>query len=424
MTDAATDSRGKTFADPATVECPFPFYDYLLEQGPVYKDPVTGFYVVSHYDDVRQVLMAPQTFISSGIVEHVRTGVHAERAERMRQIYRERGWLPGPTLSQQDDPRHKETRAIFEQAFRASRIKELDPIVEDEAYRLVDSFVNDGRCEFVGQYAVPLPLMVIGVQMGADPADLPQIKKWTESWIKRLGLFQSEEDELASVESEIESQHFFKRIFDQLRAQPNDTLLSDLVNTPMSNGQCLTDNELFAHIMADTFVGGSETTTNALSAGIMLLARNPDQAALLRSDPDRYLKPFLEEVLRLESPVQILHRIAGCDTEIRGVPIPKGALLGVCYGAANRDPQQFGCPSKLDVQRPSPGAHVAFGAGVHHCLGAPLARRELYWGFKAVLDRLDDIQLDDSLNDYQHHPHMMLRALKELHITFKPRGRA
>lgn len=407
-----------TFADPGTIECPFPMYDYMLEQAPVYHDPVTGFYVVSRYDDVRHVLMSPQTFISSGIVEHVRTGVQATRAERMRQIYRTRGWLPGPSLSQQDDPRHKETRAVFDKAFRAGRVKDLDPVVRETAYRLVDDFRGDGACELVSQFAVPFPLHVIGVQMGADPADLPQIKKWTEAWIKRLGLFQSEEGELASVEAEIESQHFFKRIFDELRAHPNDTLLSDLVNTPMSDGHCLTDNELFAHIMADTFVGGSETTTNAISAGIVLLARNPEQAQLLRGDPEQYLRPFIEEVLRLESPVQILHRIAACDTEIAGIAIPAGALLGVCYGAANRDPRQFSCPAELDVKRHSPGSHLAFGAGVHHCLGAPLARRELHWGFLALLDRIDNISLNDSLNDYRHHPHMMLRALEKLHITY------
>jgi cytochrome P450 len=155
-----------------------------------------------------------------------------------------------------------------------------------------------------------------------------------------------------------------------------------------------------------------------LSAGIMLLARNPEQASLLRSDPDRYLRPFAEEVLRLESPVQQLFRIAAVDAEVGGVAIPAGALVSVCYAAANRDPRQFDCPREMNINRASPGAHLTFGSGIHHCLGAPLARRELYWGFKALIDELDNIQLDESKNDYLHIPSMMLRALNVLHITF------
>jgi cytochrome P450 len=419
MNDLEISERQKpTFTDPAVLECPFPVYDKLLAENPVYRDPVSGIYVVSRFADVRQVVMNPKTFLSGAIVEHVRDNVHTTRAARMRQIYVERGWLPGPSLSQQDEPRHGETRAIFERAFRAGKIKELDPVVCETAYELVRSFADDGACDIVDRFAVPLPLMVIGVQMGVDLADIWKIKRWTDAWIRRLGLLQTEEEEIASIESEIEAQHYFKTIFDRLRSKPDETVLSDLVNTARSDGSRLTDNELFGHIMADTFVGGSETTTNALSAGIMLLARNPEQASLLRSDPDRYLRPFAEEVLRLESPVQQLFRIAAVDAEVGGVAIPAGALVSVCYAAANRDPRQFDCPREMNINRASPGAHLTFGSGIHHCLGAPLARRELYWGFKALIDELDNIQLDESKNDYLHIPSMMLRALNVLHITF------
>jgi cytochrome P450 len=425
MSDAPAPARAvDSFVNPDTIECPYPMYERLLEERPVYVDPVTGFYVVSRFEDVRQVLTAPQLFVSGGIVEHVRDGVHAERAERMRDIYRRKGWLPGPTLSQQDAPLHKDTRTVFDEAFRASRIRALDPVVRDEAYRLVDGFARDGRCEVVSQYAVPLPLAIIGLQMGVAPEELPQIKAWTEAWMRRLSLLQSEQEEIESIEAEIEAQHFFKKKFDALRAQPDDSLLSDLVNTPRSDGRKLTDNELCAHMMADTFVGGSETTTNAISAGIRMLAEDPTKAALLRSDPDTYVRPFLEEVLRLESPVQILHRIAAEETVIAGVKIPKGAVVGVCYGAANRDPRRFGCPAEIDLERSTPGAHLAFGAGPHTCLGAPLARRELHWAFTAFVERLDDIALAPGCNDFKHHPHMMLRALKELHVVFRPRAAA
>jgi cytochrome P450 len=421
MTEATITRPVDSFLDPDTVECPFPMYERLLEEKPVYIDPISGFYIITRFEDARRALLSPQVFASGGVTEKLRDGVHPERAERMRDIYRRKGWLPGDSLGLQDEPVHSETRAIFDAAFRASRIRELDPLVRDEAYALVEAFADAGGAEVVSQYAIPLPLNIIGLQMGVERHELPQIKAWTEAWMRRLSLLQTEEQEVESIEAEIEAQHFFKKKFDALRAQPNNTLLSDLVNTPRSDGRTLTDAELCGHIMADTFVGGSETTTNAIAAGIRMLAEDPAKVRLLQSDPDTHVRPFLEEVLRLQSPVQVLYRLAVQDAEVAGVKIPKGSIVGICYAAANRDPRRFGCPADVDLTRSSPGAHLAFGAGLHTCLGAPLARRELHWAFTAFVERLDDIALPPGRNDFRHHPHAMLRALRELHVTFRRR---
>jgi cytochrome P450 len=221
---------------------------------------------------------------------------------------------------------------------------------------------------------------------------------------------------------EIEAQHYFQPIFERLRKQPDDTLLSDLVNTVIPEwGRTLNDNELHAEMMADTFVGGSETSTNALSAGMMLAIQNPDVWARLKQGVEKDLRTFVEEVLRLESPVQSLFRIVSKDIEIHGVKIPKGAMINTRYAAANRDERHFECPEKLDLDRKNAGSHMAFGSGVHHCLGAPLARRELYWGFKAMVDRFDHIQFAEGKNDFKHGPTFALRALKALHIEFTPK---
>ncbi|MBI1181097.1 MAG: cytochrome P450 [Alphaproteobacteria bacterium] len=410
-----------TFMDLEVQECPYDAYATLLDEQPVYRDPVSGFYVVTRYDDLRRILTDPETFASGGFLERVRDSVAGERAARMTALYEEKGWLPGPTLSMQDEPRHGQSRDVFDKAFRAGRIRDLDPLVERTAYELVEGFMADGECDFVKAFAVPLPLIVIGHQMGVPRSEIWKIKAWTDAWVKRLGLMQTEEEEHWSIEQEIEAQHYFQRIFERLRQEPDGTLLSDLVNTPKPDGRLLSDNELHAHMMADTFVGGSETTTNALSAGIWLLCENPDQYDKLRADPDRYLKIFIEEVLRLESPVQGLYRIATKAVVLQGVEIPEGSVLNIKFAAANRDDRQFGCPAALDLDRRNAGSHLAFGSGVHHCLGAPLARRELYWGFKAVLDRIDDIRLAPGRNDFRHIPSIMLRALKELHIEFSPR---
>lgn len=400
-------------------ECPYPTYDLLREEAPVWQDPITGFYVITRYDDLRQILVDTEHFSNERGSYGDDAKLDKDRAHRMRTLYEEKGWLPEPTLAGRDDPNHKQMRAMFDKAFRAGRIKELDPFVEETAHKLADDFIADGHCDWVKQMAVPLPLLVIGQQVGAKKEDIWQIKAWTDAWVQRLGMMQTEAEEKWSVEQEIEAQHYFQPIFDKLRKEPDDTLLSDLVNTVIPEwGRALTDNELHSEMMADTFVGGSETTTNALSAGIMLLGLNPHVWEKLRADTDKYLRNFCEEVVRLEGPVQGLFRSVKKDIELQGVKIPKGAMINTRYAAANRDSRHFDCPNDLDLDRPNSGSHLGFGSGIHHCLGAPLARRELYWGFKAFFDRIDDFKLAEGKNQMRHAPNFCLRALNELHIEF------
>ncbi len=402
-------------------ECPYPAYELLRQRAPVWKDPITGFYVVTRYDDLRTVLVDSDQF-GNDWQKQKTVELHQDRVEMIRKIFEEKGWVPAPTLAGRDGSDHKPLRALFDKAFRASRIKQIDPFVQSTAYRTIDEFIDDGHCDWVKQYAVPFPLIVICSQLGADEKDIWQIKAWTDAWIQRFGMMQAEEDELWSVNMEIEAQHYFQPFFERLRREPQDTLLSDLVNMEIPEwGRKLNDNELHALMMADTFVGGSETTTNAISAGVMLLIQNPEAWQLVKSDPEKYLRSLGEEVLRLESPVQGLYRIARKDLELHGVSIPKGAVINVRYAAANRDDAHFTCPEKMDLERPNAASHLAFGSGVHHCLGAPLARREIYWSFKALVDRIDEMWFAEGKNNFKHHPNFALRALKELHIEFKKR---
>jgi len=329
--------------------------------------------------------------------------------------------VPAPTLAGRDDPNHKQMRAMFNEAFRPKKIQAMDPFVQETAYKLIDAFINDGRCDWVKQFAVPLPLIIIGQQMGVPEEDIWKIKAWTDAWVQRLGMMQTEEEEKWSVEMEIDAQHYFQQIFERLRIEPDDTLISELVNRVIPEwGRPLNDNELHAEMMADTFVGGSETSTNAIGFGVKLLIENPDVWRRLKADPEKHLRTFSEEVLRLEGPVQGLFRNAGKDIELQGVTIPEGAMINIRYAAANRDEREFACPETLDLDRDKPGRHLAFGSGIHHCLGAPLARRELYWSFKALVERIDEMWFAPGKNDFSIAPNFALRALKELHIEFKP----
>ncbi|MEQ8773414.1 MAG: cytochrome P450 [Erythrobacter sp.] len=409
--------------DPELQQCPWEAYRTLRDEAPVYRIPGTDIFVVSRYEHVREVLMDPERFPSTAKNELMRASpTDIERGRKVAERFAEKGWIPAPTLAGRDDPGHKQMRAMFNEAFKPSRIKQIDPRVEGLAYELLDGFLDVGECDWVSRFCIPLPLFIIGEQMGAKREDMWRIKSWTDAFFHRISLMLPEDRHLEMVDREIEAQHYFQPIFEKLRKQPDDSLISVLVNTVIEGwGRPLNDNELHAEMMADTFVGGSETTTNALAAGMKLLIENKDVWAKLKSDPGRYMRTFVEEVLRLESPVQSLMRFAHEDVELAGVTIPAGSVINVRYGAANRDERAFECPEKLDLDRPRAGAHMAFGSGTHHCLGAPLARRELTWGFTAVVDRFEDMHFADGKNDFTYHPHFLLRSLKQLHISFEPK---
>lgn len=401
---------------------PYDAYKTLRDEAPVYNIPGTEIYVVSRYDHVREVLLDPERFPSSATESQFRASAgDIERASMVAERFAAKGWVPAPTLNGRDDPNHKQMRAMFNQAFKPSKIKEIDPQVEGLAYELIDGFLADGHCEWVKAFCVPLPLFIIGEQMGARREDMWKIKRWTDAFFQRISLMLPEDQHMEMVDREIEAQHYFQPIFERLREHPDDSLISVLVNTVIEEwGRPLNDNELHAEMMADTFVGGSETTTNALAAGMKLLIENKEVWHQLKSDPDKYMKTFVEEVVRLESPVQSLMRFVREDTELAGVTLPAGAMINIRFAAANRDERAFECPEKLDLDRPKAGSHMGFGSGTHHCLGAPLARRELIWGFTAVVDRFEDMWFAEGKNDFSYHPHFLLRSLKELHIEFEP----
>jgi cytochrome P450 len=417
-TECQPAAQAISIADPAVIECPYAAYARLRQAAPVYFDPVARFYVLTRYEDIRRALLQPDVYVSDDWMDLMRTGVHAERARKARDRFTKEGSVPGPSIGVLPPERHGPVRAVFNNAFRATRIREHEGFIRETAYRMVADFAQNGEADFVAQFATPFPMRVITTLAGIPAADAPDVKQWTEAWISRLGMMLLEEEEDRAVGLEIEFQRYAKGIIDRLRARPDGSILSDIVNVPAPDGSYLADAELFTHLNADLIVAGSETTTNALSAGVMILCKNSSVRERLRAEPDASLRLFIEEVLRLEGPVQGLFRIAARDIELHGVTIPKGSLIQLRYGSANRDPDQFAAPDQLDLDRG--GAHLAFGAGAHHCAGAPLARAELYWGFRAILDGLDDIQLTPA-NDFKHLQSIIHRGLKELRISFTPR---
>ncbi|KHK89803.1 cytochrome P450 [Novosphingobium malaysiense] len=403
-------------SDPEIVKCPYEAYEKLREEAPVYLDPVTQFYVLTRYEDVRKAFSQPNLYLNDDWVQSIQDEVQIARRKHAHERFTKEGWVPGLSIGMLRPERHAPVRAIFNNAFRPAKIKEYEPFIRETAYRFARQFAEKGSGDLIAEFAMPYPLTVIARLVGIPEDDMDRVKEWTAAWIERFGMMLDDQADDRAVGKEIEFQHYTKKIIDRLRAEPDGSILSEIINMPTPDGRYLDDQELFTHIQADLLVAGSETTTNTMSAGVMLLCRNPEINAMVRSDPDKYLRVFIEEVLRLESPVQGLFRVAAEDIELHGVTIPKGALIQLRYGSANRDPEKFGCPAEFDMTRKA-NAHVAFGGGPHSCAGAPFARAELYWAFKALFDTIDNVELLPD-NDFEYLQSVVHRSLKSLNIRF------
>ncbi|MDJ0644235.1 MAG: cytochrome P450, partial [Erythrobacter sp.] len=182
MASAANDELSINLFDPELQQCPYAAYKRLRDEAPVYNIPGTDMWVVSRYEHVREVLMDPERFSSSAVESQFRASAgDIERAQMVMDRFAEKGWVPAATLNGRDDPNHKQMRAMFNQAFKPSKIKEIDPEVERLSYDLIDGFIAEGQCEWVRQFCIPLPLFIIGEQMGAKREDIWKIKRWTDA---------------------------------------------------------------------------------------------------------------------------------------------------------------------------------------------------------------------------------------------------
>jgi cytochrome P450 len=390
--------------DPQVLADPYPLHRRLREEAPVHWDPYLSAFVVTRYDDVVEVLSrfsaartpTPEKLESLGMGQLA--PIAAVMVQQMLFL---------------DPPDHSRVRRLSHGAFTARRIAHLRAHIQDITDRLIDNVIESGEMEVMSQLANPLPAIVTAEMLGVPTEDHPLLKNWSEAFAEMLGNFQHNPGRTAHVlENVAQMTEYFRAAVRRETAHPTDGLIHVLASADV-DGDRLSEDDVVANVIV-TMVGGQETTTNLIGNGVLTLLRYPEAMAQLAADPE-LMTSAVEELLRYESPSQHTARLAPEDTELGGVPIKKGQAVIAVMAAANRDPDRFPDPDRLDLAR-TDNRHVAFGYAGHFCFGAPLARMEGAIALETMLRRMPDLALAPGPISWR--PNLGLRGLTALNITF------
>ena len=381
---------------------PYPEYAKLRETSPVHRSRLMNAWVFSRYADVDTVLRDHRRFSSD---------------PRKRTVSRrQQATLPGPddyTMLFLDPPDHTRLRALVNKAFTRRAVNALEPHIRGLMHTLLDE-VDPAGFDLMEAVALPLPVIVIAEMLGVPPEDRARFGTWSKQRARLL------EPTITPGEREVAAQageafnDYFRPIIQARRAAPETDIVSALAQAE-EEGDVLTEHETL-NMLRLLLIAGNETTTNLIGNGMLALLRNPGELERLRADPS-LIPGAVEELLRFDSPVQTDFRGALEDCEVNGAPVRRGENIVLLIGSANRDPAAFEAPDRLDVAR-SEGSHISFGRGIHHCIGAPLARLEGRIVLEVLLERFASIRLLAERPAYRGG--VVLRGLEALPVAAVP----
>ena len=409
---AGTGTRAADF-DPlgrAVIQCPYPYYEVLRHEAPVYKVPSGEFYIASTHEAAQAIFMDPEGFSNNIYGDMIKT-------KELAAVY-----MTCPTLSQADPPDHGPLRKIVEKFFSPTRIDALEPTIRALADELIDDFIDAGQADLHRDFAVPLTVMVLADSLGVDRSLRHKFKEWSTAFLMPPQRVLSEKEEIRVAAQIGEANEYFLSLFHERRNSPSDDVISVLASTDMEDesGTHPVPDGQFVTVMQQLVSGGNETTSGTITAGVLLLIKHPELLTRLREEA-AYVDGFVEETLRYESPIQGLWRRVVFDTTLMGVHLPAGAIVNIRLGSVNRDDTKFVHAQDFDPERQDTRQHLAFGTGIHFCVGRLLARRELKCAYSALARRLDDIRLTpDAELEYRHA--FLERSLKALPVTFSKRA--
>jgi len=399
---------------------PYPYFEYLRERGRVWREPHRGVVMVTGYEEAMAVYNDPATFSSCNTVAgpFADWPVPLEGDDISDVIERYRDELPfSDQLPSFDPPRHTAHRGLLMRLITPKRLKENEEFMWRLADRQIDEFFSRGECEFIHEYANPYTLLVIADLLGVPEADHATFREELQ------GDRRPTTSGGAPAHKPLEFLYDrFTTYIEERRREPRDDVMTSLATAPFPDGS-LPEVEDVMLIAANLFAAGQETTARLLGTMLRLIGERPELQQRLRDERDR-IPNFVEEALRLETPLHAQFRLARVPTTVGGVDLPAGTTVMVLNGAANRDPRQFDDPDELRLDRPNGRQHLGFGFGIHTCAGAPLARAEARVSTERLLDRMADIRISETAHGpagahrYEYSPIYLLRGLESLHLEF------
>jgi cytochrome P450 family 150 subfamily A5 len=417
--DAVDFFRGKEL-----IEDPYPYYEHLRSKCPVHREPHHGVVMITGYEEALSVFRDPERFSSCTSVTGPFPGfpVPLEGDDISDLIEQHRDELPfSDQLPTFDPPKHTMHRGLLMRLLTPRRLKENEDAMWQLADRQLDDVIASGRCEYISEYAGPFAMLVIADLLGVPEEDYDEFRQGLGQ-TKGLGSSSGHET-LAHSPLEFLYGKFSTYIEDRRRS-PRDDVLTRMAEATYKDGSIPEVIDV-VRIAANLFAAGQETTVRLLGAAVQALAEDPALQDRLREH--RELIPnFVEEMLRIESPVKGDFRLAKVHTKVGGVDIPAGTTVMLVQAAANRDPRKFENPHELVVDRENAREHVSFGHGIHFCPGAPLARAEGRISLERLLDRTADIRIDEDEHGppgarrYSYIPTFILRGVQRLHIELTP----
>lgn len=402
--------------DAGFLQDPYPFYARLRAEAPVYRDPKSNVVFVSTYDLVREVNSKPKIFSSNFSAQLRAGGVNAPSPEEI--AIAEEGWPVANTMLTADPPEHTRYRKLAMKAFTYKRVLQMTEYVGDIVDELIDA-MPEGGCEFKSVFASRLPMFVIADALGVPRENFDQFERASNAFIIQLSGVADKPTRLWAQRQIVEFQKYFVGVIEAKRRRPTEDVISDLVHADLAeegDPRKMTYEELLS-IIQQLLVAGNETTAHTLTAGIYYLLEHPDQMQTLIDDPS-LTDNFVEEALRYLTPTNNMWRVATQDAEVGGVEVKKNDLVLLRYGSANRDASKFENADEFDLTRENAGDHLSFGAGIHTCLGAQLARKEMQTAFPILLKRLTNLRLRPDKADLQYLPSILMRGVFELHVEY------
>lgn len=405
------------FFDPSLLADPHAYYARLREEAPVFRDPKTGIVSVSTYELIVKVNTQPRLF-SNDFSERLRSGsAVAMDADELAVLAT--GIAPKNTMLTADPPDHTRYRKLAMKAFTMKRVEGMSDYVREVTNALIDRFVTHGTCEFKSAFANLLPMTVIADSLGVPRSDMGRFRLWSDAFVTQLGGVADKAARVDAARKIVEFQHYFVDRIEEKRRNPTEDIISDLVHADLAEegDPRKMDHAELISIIQQILVAGNETTAHTLTAGLYYLLAFPDQFRALKQDA-ALVPNFVEETLRYLSPTNNMWRVATDSAEISGVPIHKGDLLLLRYGSGNRDRHHFPDADRFDVTRDNAKTHLAFGAGIHTCIGAQLARKEMQIAFPILFERLHNLRLGAGQSELRYDPNILLRGVTELFIAF------